>query len=738
MAPAPLLDPATPAPPPSPPTARLRAGSIGQREAESHVPTLKNQGKSDCAVQIIGIHDAHTGIPVADLSVNNAFWADPALQATLSAARSSVPIRPQLHMTLELSRSRLSQSQKALRRPALALREPSPPTTPGGHVKKPSYSSARTYVDDATIRRLTSGMWAVRKEAFVGAKQDGNRLLKQIEKQIAFAARCRAAGLRAVSTPEVYGIRVPEVVKGEVGAFTVDMEYIPFQDVRHVMMERDRAVNEWLVETAVEMVDANLNLSELVELRHVFPEFEKKATGIKAALRKSSLVTPAEIETFEHQIDRVMSSFRQLGRREVPIGPCHGDLTLANMLVDPENRELCVFDFLDCFVESPLQDIAKLLQDVRHQWFLTQTSIPEHRRARCVSILAMYCEKVKAAYCEYAFWDIVPLFEFFCLARILPYMTEESEKNCIMNGLERIYDSLFSGGIFPPQQYLAVTPVSRVNLDAPFTTKDRKVTVLVPALGRAMEEVYSSGAIKLLTLNGNGRPIIVNSIANLDVSNVSRIVLVVLRPLIESQCGSTTAFERLFDALPATTRSKLDFLYAPTQSPDAVETVAYAIREANILGPLFIKDADNDFAHCVVDGNYVTFTSIVRDDVVGMHAAQRFLRPDLVDAVRKSYVSFVYDNVVADVAYGSFLSSNFCCGGWGFLSAELFVHAAGTLRALLSTSGLETGCRASELRVVDVLWHLASEGHLFFGLKVNEYRDWGSEAAWLASLNVRF
>lgn len=47
---------------------RRRNASIGQREAESHVPTLKNQGKSDCAVRIIAITDVKAGIPTDELS----------------------------------------------------------------------------------------------------------------------------------------------------------------------------------------------------------------------------------------------------------------------------------------------------------------------------------------------------------------------------------------------------------------------------------------------------------------------------------------------------------------------------------------------------------------------------------------------------------------------------------------------------------------------------------------------
>jgi hypothetical protein len=41
--------------------------------------------------------------------------------------------------------------------------------------------------------------------------------------------------------------------------------------------------------------------------------------------------------------------------------------------------------------------------------------------------------------------------------------------------------------------------------------------------------------------------------------------------------------------------------------------------------------------------------------------------------------------------------------------------------------------------VVDVLWQLVLEDHLFFGLKASDYKDWGSQAAWLAAISkVRY
>ena len=221
----------------------------------------------------------------------------------------------------------------------------------------------------------------------------------------------------------------------------------------------------------------------------------------------------------------------------------------------------------------------------------------------------------------------------------------------------------------------------------------------------------------------------------------------VLRRVVETRCGSTEAFERLFSVLGDDKKQKLHFLYTDEHTSDAVETVTYAIEAANISGPIFIKDADNDFTHAIVGGNYVTHTSIVKEKIRpsfnglnGNSNNNNFLRPDLVDAVKKSYVSFLYDNVVSNVAYGTFLSSTFCCGGWGFLQAKEFVKAAKTLRGLLRTSGLkkEAGSEAGELRVMDVMWQLICEGHLFFGLEVEDYRDWGSEAAWMATIKASF
>jgi aminoglycoside phosphotransferase (APT) family kinase protein len=192
-------------------------------------------------------------------------------------------------------------------------------------------------------------MWAVRKEAFAGAKQDGGRLLKQIEKQIFFSAKCRTGSLRNISVPEVYGIKLKE--ENSATSLSVDMEYIPFTDARSIMLERDRATNEWMIESVIDLMDYNFSISKTSNIQSVLPEFQEKARSIKSALSKSELVTEEERREVHRMIEKMLEYYQSISL-EIPVGFCHGDLTLANMLIDPENREVCVFDFLDCFIVS--------------------------------------------------------------------------------------------------------------------------------------------------------------------------------------------------------------------------------------------------------------------------------------------------------------------------------------------------------------------------------------------------
>lgn len=151
--------------------------------------------------------------------------------------------------------------------------------------------------------------------------------------------------------------------------------------------------------------------------------------------------------------------------------------------------------------ESPLQDIAKLLQDCRHHWFLTQIHIPDKGLARAVTTLGVFDNRIYDAYYKYAFWDAVPLFEFFCLARILPYITTTIEKQCVLAGMQRIYEGHATYNTKNEEDLPSMSgSTSSMGAENVFET-DKRTTVIVPALGSDMGEFYTDGQIKLLALN---------------------------------------------------------------------------------------------------------------------------------------------------------------------------------------------------------------------------------------------
>ncbi|WP_099610814.1 phosphotransferase [Vibrio fujianensis] len=69
------------------------------------------------------------------------------------------------------------------------------------------------------------------------------------------------------------------------------------------------------------------------------------------------------------ELGQQITEFRAYCRQDLqmPMGSCHGDLTLANLKITEDNQ-LYLFDFLSCEIDSPLQDAAKIVQDFEYGW----------------------------------------------------------------------------------------------------------------------------------------------------------------------------------------------------------------------------------------------------------------------------------------------------------------------------------------------------------------------------------
>ena len=103
------------------------------------------------------------------------------------------------------------------------------------------------------------------------------------------------------------------------------------------------------------------------------------------------------------------------------IGNCHGDLTLSNIIVNKNKKKIILIDFLKTFWDSPIQDICKLIQDLRLYWTSRKFLKTDEIRAK------IFCDNLNPfkSIKENSLIDIIELEMLITLARIIPYIPSD-------------------------------------------------------------------------------------------------------------------------------------------------------------------------------------------------------------------------------------------------------------------------------------------------------------------------
>lgn len=120
-----------------------------------------------------------------------------------------------------------------------------------------------------------------------------------------------------------------------------------------------------------------------------------------------------------------------------PMGICHGDLTLNNILY--LNESIYLIDFLQTFLETPLQDAVKLDQDFKYGWSLRnstkeiQTKGHIFYRHSYPPILTDIKNNYKNQY---------QILMALCIARIIPYIKDDITSKWVLVNLNKIIEDI--------------------------------------------------------------------------------------------------------------------------------------------------------------------------------------------------------------------------------------------------------------------------------------------------------
>ncbi len=252
------------------------------------------------------------------------------------------------------------------------------------------------------------------------------RLSAQIAKQKHFSKT-----FNSVKVPEVYG----EYQSSRV--YFAEMQYITALDIFSFVSVASKDELDKFFSVIEKYLKESLSLSKITE----FP-----LADISKKLASLELDFVNKLPQALNYILRLKSILKHNIFPPIPIGFCHGDLTFSNILIEPDCESIYFIDLLDSFVESPIQDLVKIKQDVVYHWSTKKTAqIFDICRAK---ITFSYLNRRLDNFIEEHSINksAISLFQTINLMRILPYTDDFELINylytCIDSELQNLENSL--------------------------------------------------------------------------------------------------------------------------------------------------------------------------------------------------------------------------------------------------------------------------------------------------------
>ncbi len=219
-------------------------------------------------------------------------------------------------------------------------------------------------------------------------------------------------------------ILIPNIIKerDESCYYSFDMPFFRSKDHLSFFQEATREDLNIVAKHLVGFIEQNIQAS---------PEAEVPRENILAKVREVQERTAKNVMIDQKEQNEIWNEtaplFSELPETiRIPVGRCHGDLTFSNVLINRSDKKLVLIDWLDTFIETPLQDIVKLRQDTKYAWSL-QVSRKTFDTTKILLIMEYLDKTIDEHFQRYQFYQKHYLsFQVLNFLRILPYVKERS------------------------------------------------------------------------------------------------------------------------------------------------------------------------------------------------------------------------------------------------------------------------------------------------------------------------
>lgn len=237
-----------------------------------------------------------------------------------------------------------------------------------------------------------------------------DRLNKQAQKQKDFYIP-----YRGINSPKIYSMQTINK------KYQINMEYINGKNFIDYLSYASINQIDLIIDKLINIIKYNIECSggkgDICDLLNKYDDLKNKI----------------KIIDFD-KIDCIVNLLPDICN--LPIGVCHGDLTLSNIIF--KNNEIYLIDFLDVFIESPIQDMVKIRQDTKYRWSCN-FYIGNYDKIKIKIILDYIDNKLVKFFKKYEFYkEYYQIFQILNFLRILPYCKHKQIETFIINILNSL------------------------------------------------------------------------------------------------------------------------------------------------------------------------------------------------------------------------------------------------------------------------------------------------------------
>lgn len=238
--------------------------------------------------------------------------------------------------------------------------------------------------------------------------------------------------LQAEKQQKAFENKVPNIIVPKVYAINctdqkteIRMDYVYSQNYIDYLENAGVQEIDSFVEAMIAFVENEVAQSPIVECPRdvLMAKFEDVAAKVAARA------------DYSEEMQKLLNKARMRvkaggGMLRIPMGVCHGDLTFSNILFC--GQQYCLIDFLDSFIETPLQDIVKLRQDSQYLWSCLMYQNP-YDTLRLKLISQYIDERLDKHFSQYDWYkESYDVMQLMNMLRILPYAKEKKVVDYLM------------------------------------------------------------------------------------------------------------------------------------------------------------------------------------------------------------------------------------------------------------------------------------------------------------------